>query len=231
MEIMQERRQERRQEHAAAARTPRYGSRVLEQFRSPQNMAYLEALLRPADRQKMQDTVYEFDETTPPASVARPSGDFWGDVRRLNRAFAAYYGRGIHGPETGHAEPASEEPYHMQAFVADSLRPPGLAHLNGAGPLYEHEASGEPASGETWAWADAAPPTRFMRYEQIPFWQRGGREGYERDIGETLGAAPCELDSPIRRWDTARLGRPKHVAAPGNAALTAAAVGYHGARA
>ena len=31
--------------------------------------------------------------------------------------------------------------------------------------------------------------TRFMRYESIPFWQQGGRSGYEYDIEETLGTA------------------------------------------
>jgi len=47
--------------------------------------------------------------------------------------------------------------------------------------------------------------TRFMRYESIPFWQKGGRSGYEYDIEETLGTGGRELDSNVRRWDMERV--------------------------
>ena len=47
--------------------------------------------------------------------------------------------------------------------------------------------------------------TRFMRYESIPFWQKGGRVGYDYDIEETLGTAGRELDSNVRRWDMERV--------------------------
>ena len=47
--------------------------------------------------------------------------------------------------------------------------------------------------------------TRFMRYESIPFWQKGGREGYDYDIEETLGTAGRELDNDVRRWDMERV--------------------------
>ena len=47
--------------------------------------------------------------------------------------------------------------------------------------------------------------TRFMRYEEIPFWQKGGRVGYDYDIEETLGTAGRELDSGVRRWDMERV--------------------------
>ena len=47
--------------------------------------------------------------------------------------------------------------------------------------------------------------TRFMRYESIPVWQKGGRAGYEYDIEETLGTSSRELDSNVRRWDMERV--------------------------
>ncbi|NBQ70316.1 MAG: hypothetical protein EBU46_16380, partial [Nitrosomonadaceae bacterium] len=39
----------------------------------------------------------------------------------------------------------------------------------------------------------------------IPFWQKGGRVGYDYDIEETLGTAGRELDSDVRRWDMERV--------------------------
>ena len=60
--------------------------------------------------------------------------------------------------------------------------------------------------------------TRFMRYESIPFWQKGGREGYDYDIEETLGTGERELDSNVRRWD---MERPRTDASARNAALMA----------
>jgi hypothetical protein len=47
--------------------------------------------------------------------------------------------------------------------------------------------------------------TRFMRYESIPVWQKGGRAGYEYDIEENLGTSSRELDSNVRRWDMERV--------------------------
>lgn len=45
---------------------------------------------------------------------------------------------------------------------------------------------------------------RFMRYPKIPLWQQYGERNYEYDIRETLGQAPIELDSQVRRWSMAR---------------------------
>lgn len=44
--------------------------------------------------------------------------------------------------------------------------------------------------------------TRFMRREAPPFWQLGGRGGYDYDIGETLGSSSRELDGQVRGWGT-----------------------------
>ena len=68
------------------------------------------------------------------------------------------------------------------------------------------------AYGSRYAWGNSWQEnggTRFMRYESIPFWQRGGREGYEYDIEETLGTAARELDGPVRRWDMDRVRNPR----------------------
>jgi hypothetical protein len=52
------------------------------------------------------------------------------------------------------------------------------------------------AFGSTWLDNGGS---RFMRYESIPFWQKGGREGYELDISETLGSSALELGGHVRR--------------------------------
>jgi hypothetical protein len=58
------------------------------------------------------------------------------------------------------------------------------------------------------AWRDGGG-TRFMRYESIPYWQQGGREGYDYDIEETLGTQARELDAHVRRWDMDRMRAPR----------------------
>jgi len=42
---------------------------------------------------------------------------------------------------------------------------------------------------------------RFMRRFEIPFWQKGGREGIDHNIRDTLGAAPVELETMFQKWD------------------------------
>jgi hypothetical protein len=41
----------------------------------------------------------------------------------------------------------------------------------------------------------------FMRYKEIPFWQKLSREGIDTDINETLGFGTKETGSHIRGWD------------------------------
>jgi hypothetical protein len=69
------------------------------------------------------------------------------------------------------------------------------------------------AYGAAYAWGDSWREnggTRFMRYENgPPFWQKGGREGYDYDIEETLGTQARELDAPVRRWDLDRVRHPR----------------------
>lgn len=44
---------------------------------------------------------------------------------------------------------------------------------------------------------------------QFPSGSRGGREGYDRDIEDTLGTAGRELDGHVRRWDMDRVRKPR----------------------
>lgn len=67
------------------------------------------------------------------------------------------------------------------------------------------------AYGDDYAWGTSWKDnggTRFMRYETIPFWQKGGREGYEHDIEETLGTQMRESNNHVRGWDMERLRLP-----------------------
>lgn len=137
------------------ARTPaRPRERVLALFRSPQNLAYLRGLfeleappgpLRRFALETLVDSVYAFEDgggliaSDPLAQRgdARPAADLWGEVRRLNLAFFEYRMRFLrdHTPLLTGRE-GEAEPYHFRMLTADSLRPPGLSHLNGPGPLY-----------------------------------------------------------------------------------------------
>jgi hypothetical protein len=292
-----------------AARTPaRFRDRVLAQFRSPENIAYLRSLfaerlprgpLRAFTLATLEDALLNFSggegrafdilnsDPTARRGSNRPAVGLWDEVRRLNRAFyedrLALLREQAHlierrAPRDGVSE--DDEPYHMRMFISDSLRPPGLEHLNTPGPLYalrEDQSTWTPRERgrrETFAaqqkadpdvflygeddspwgigdpnrtpeqavaeyWGDAwtasetttgAPETmgqayganygwggawqenggtRFMRYETIPFWQRGGREGIDYDIEENLGTAARELDGQVRRWDMDRLRKPR----------------------
>lgn len=301
-----------------AARTPRrFRERVLAAFVAPANLEYLRGLLgsrvprgalRDFALETLHDAVLSFAEgegrgfdtlnSDPVAQrgSARRAVGLWDEVRRLNRAFfedrLALLRDQAHiidrrAPRDGVSE--DEEQYHMRMFISDSLRPPGLEHLNTPGPLYalrEDQSTWEPRGGRgapkegfagrrsapgapagvgadvflygeddaPWSagdpnrtpeqalaeyWGDGwtvsetqtgAPETmgqaygsdyawgtswkenggsRFMRYETTPFWQKGGREGYDYDIEETLGTQARELDAHVRRWDMDRVRNPR----------------------
>ncbi len=292
-----------------AVRAPRrFRDRVIFQFRSPQNLGYLRDLFArrvPRGRlcefvlDTLQDALISYSEGEGRAydvlnsdPVARRGASaravsLWDEVRRLNRAFfedrLAFLRDQAHiidarAPRDGVSE--DEEPYHMRMFISDSLRPPGLEHLNTPGPLYalqedqstwtprergrreafearqrtdsdpfiygeddspwdigdpnrtpeqalaeywgdgwttSETTTGAPeimgqAYGSRYAWGDCWKEnggTRFMRYESIPYWQKGGREGYDYDIEENLGTAARELDNPVRRWDMDRVRDPR----------------------
>lgn len=65
--------------------------------------------------------------------------------------------------------------------------------------------------GDKYSWGERWKEnggSRFMRYETIPFWQKGGREGYDHDINESLGMQSKELGAHVRGWDMSKLYNP-----------------------
>lgn len=157
----------------------RFGARVpssnreqiIKVFRSSENIKYLQTVLaqvfpagplRDFALDTLSDSVYSFGEAddviySDSAAQRRcPAASLWQEVRRLNRAFCKYRISFLRDKESliaGRHDDIStdDEPYHYRMFIADSLRPPGLEHLNGAGPLYgihENQSTG-PREGFT----------------------------------------------------------------------------------
>lgn len=375
-----------------AVRTPeRFRTRVLNQFRSPENIAYLRMRFErdvPAGPMRkfavdtVEDAIYNFErfydligsDSTALRGHNRAGFDMWAEVRRINRAFYADRMKLLR-EHSGLLEPPKnvldrdfaeyeDESYQMRMFISDSLRPPGLEHLNNPGPLYDiredqvmfrapdktnpgagppptfrkdaaaltafkkagafgrdsvglstfnpavsgkesfagrpetkrasnkkekfagssgfvftpqsrllvgshvsnavlpgqkdiiglYEAAGESVTddeawgegdpsrspeqamaeylgfdrvpttavrqqerggktyGEVYAWSDRWEQnggSRFMRYEKIPFWRLGGRQGYDYDIDETLGTEVRETGNPVFKVDLDRMRNPR----------------------
>lgn len=142
------------------ARTPaRFRERLIDLFRSPRNIEYLRTLfarrvppgpLRCFALDTLEDSVYAYERvedlilSDPIAQRgdARPAANFWAELRRLNLAFYEYRMQFLRDKAaliSGKSQDNQwddDEQYHYRMFVADSLRPPGLEHLNGTGPLY-----------------------------------------------------------------------------------------------
>ncbi len=150
-----------------AARTPvRPRERIIGQFRSPQNIAYLRRFLEQAlpagalrkfATDTLEDAIYSFDRATEvlgsdPTAVRggnRPAMGFWNEVKRLNRVFVADRMAFLREQanlieKTDQKTPGQprdfaadeNEPYAMRMFISDSLRPPGYERLNTPGPLF-----------------------------------------------------------------------------------------------
>ena len=103
---------------------------------------------------------------------------------------------------------------------------PAEVYLYGDAPWSRGNPNRTPEQALAEYWGDDRAPTgasaearreglayggerRYMRYDKPPFWQKGGREGYELDIEETLGPSPRELGTQVRRWDMSRLLDPR----------------------
>jgi hypothetical protein len=252
-------------ERVESVRHPaQFRARVIAQFRSPQNLGYLRTLfasqpepLRSHALATLWRSALDFSESTGRGAevlaqdplalrgAARPAVNLWSELRRLNRA---YYMERLASLRTAGRGGA---PHHLRAIEEDSLRPPGLSHLNPEGGLAPEAAPygaadapwrpGDPGRtpaqaaaeywGDSWVASDEAGPEgdgeayascsgwasawqkenggRPMRREAPPFWQRGGRGGLELDIDETLGSAPLELGTHVRRWDMGRVRSPR----------------------
>lgn len=142
------------------ARTPaRIRERIISLFQHPNNIAYLTSLFKkhvppgPLQRfalETLEDSVYSFEriedliysDSIAQRGDARPAAGLWSEVRRLNLAFFEYRMQFLQDKSalvSGRTEDGQwddDEPYHYRMFVADSLRPPGMEHLNGTGPLF-----------------------------------------------------------------------------------------------
>ena len=124
----------------------KFWGKVIRQFRSPENLAYLKTLFAGCRTDNvtkrwlldtLEESSYSFansrgwgSDAMQPTLTRRgggrgPQPNLWSEVRRLNQAF---YNERI---AASRAFVEDNEPFHVQAFTADSLRPPGLEHLNG----------------------------------------------------------------------------------------------------
>lgn len=130
------------------------------------------------------------------------------ELARMNDAF-------VLNREQHHADLGGEQSFAFAMFTADSLRPPGLEHLNGAGPLHgllEHQKCVGPTdpgvSGYSLGSASNCgrplPVRRAMRKEGIPINQLTGERAYDRDIEETLGLGGREFDHVHKAADMSR---------------------------
>jgi hypothetical protein len=187
---------------ASSAAVGAASSAAVAQFSSPRNLLYLRSAFRTGDAAALEWAARVRRLPGPPA-------DLWAEVRGLNRGFVAAAARTA-GPTpvvaAVAAMAAAEEPLHMRMFEEDSLHSlnddttvAALADESDAPwSRGDPDRSGAEATAEYWSGGLGALPPRLMRRETIPFWQRGGRGGYEHDIGETLGDAPSELGSQVR---------------------------------
>lgn len=129
--------------------------------------------------------------------------DPWAELRRLNRAFVDDRLAAAEDAARAQAEP--DEDHAMRMFTADSLRPPGLEHLNGDGPyhanpgseLYRGRSRGrgrgrgrdldpvpDPGVGdEDGAW-DRGSATRSAAEATATYWGASDDEGPVRDPGD-----------------------------------------------
>jgi hypothetical protein len=119
-----------------------------------------------------------------------------------------------------YAVPKNED-YGYQQFVADSLHPQKFAHLN-TQPYWDWTDSNsilnvknvDPQNANQNANAvelafingelNNAEDGRFMRYPEIPFWQKTSRplDGLDRDIKETLNSSANEkINNKYQKWD------------------------------
>lgn len=201
-------------DYLAARAVPRPRARLLALFRSPQNLGYLRALftrtvppgpLRDFALGTLEDAAlaYERGEDLLYSDPLARRGDgrravsFAAELRRLNRAFyedRLAFLRDKAGLLGGAPEGAgdADEPYHYRAFVADSLRPPGLEALNGPGPLWAILEDQQVPAGEL---GRSSGKRRYPR-----------REGFSA-TGAAAGAVPPGVDPEDGAWDRGRPNR------------------------
>lgn len=131
--------------------------------------------------------------------------DKYAQLRNLNRAFIQKY-----KTVQNRAGVDSPEPYHESLFRNECLAPPGYESLNDK-EVYNNrdypsqfiDEEDTPDIRDLYGREDEpAGRPRFMRYQEIPFWQHTKRgvwqdEEYTR---ETLGASNKELGDQHRKY-------------------------------
>ena len=210
------------------ARTPaRFRERLLNLFRSPQNLAYFRGLfgravppgpLRRFVLETLADAVNSFERgedliySDPIAQRgdARPAANLWSELRRLNLAFYEDRMRFLRDKaalltgRSGDGQWDDDEQYHYRMFVADSLRPPGLEHLNGTGPLFGIRETQTAAAEPRWP-----PGASFARDKKS---RRGGSAVSGQAAARiSTGPAPLPRDPGIDPddwgWDSGNPNR------------------------
>lgn len=213
---------------------------VLDTFKSGPNLQYLERAIaraplppgaRDAELTGLLQAVMSFAAgdgrslvySDPLAQRAdlRRAPELWDEVQRLNRAFlasrvasiadrAVYFDPAV--SEASRLLPVADpaEDYAFQMFTADSLRPPGLEHLN-AEPYHSLYDAGVQHAGrcDGFQWSDNAPPQ----------WYGPARAGTD---GATDRPQPWKRESEIFR----RADRGESVCGMSAAAANAGACGY-----
>lgn len=156
-------------------------SSILEQFYSEQNFLYLVHWGVEHGITIVEQDLYNF------ASSARIlSNDFWPEVRRLNNAFKI-------------SMTESVEPYHIQMFENDSLRPKGLEFLNDS----ERNANRESVMAYSDYYTTKPSSSRYpQRRDYFPIWQRASRPPHEKETENTMG---IEYGTIVRGYDMSKL--------------------------
>lgn len=124
------------------------------------------------------------------------------ELARLNRAFVAGRLKFVRDNAeliTKGKDARDNEPYHMQMFADDSLRPPGLEGLNDGGPLWEYAGDQRARPFLGGAYPDADPAVA----ECDRAWAPGdGGQTAEETIAEYWGEGAAETM-------VGRAGKPK----------------------
>lgn len=195
-----------------------FRSRVIAAFRSERNIEYMRGLLRNLRLCDLSQKMYEYSNGAGQAydilnhdplarrGNSRQASDMWSELRRLNREF---YERMT--VETVSMKDGDNEPYHMRAFIADSLRPPGLESLNDPDrPMFgsgvgtsapnsllscQNGVDPEPQyAEEDWAW-DRGNPNRTAEQAMAEYW------GSDMSASDGDSRAPC---GPSHAWQALR---------------------------
>jgi len=207
---------------------PQFYDLVLRQFRSAQNLNYLEntfhqQLGNQTRRPDLGDALQQWAstygvgvtmvESDPAAQRSRIAGslDLWAEVRRLNEAFLRQqlqartpYAWPNAAPRDGQAQ--DDEGFAYRMFEADSLRPPGMEFLNPPGPLWgiqeeQYTRAGMAPIGRAPIGRAPIAPGRSTGVDHMT---AGGLSSYSADVLDHSAHLMAESDMP---WSQANPNR------------------------